>query len=132
MVGMPVGGPSQVSSPARRSRGRVLPIAKILNQYTCDTWRPLIGPCVAIPFAANKPCHMPTVHITSCHVSYGLPRVVRPTTSVHKTYGLYSQHPFFCLFVILNRMRYLSLPMSCLNPNELCWVRNDEAYTSPI
>jgi hypothetical protein len=53
----------------------------ILNQYTCDTWWPLIGPHVANPFAANKPCHMPTIQITACHMSYGLPRVVRPATS---------------------------------------------------
>ena len=70
-------------------------------------WWPLIGPHVAIPFIADKPCHLPTVKIATCHVSYGLPR-----QHPYGMYGLYSQHPFFCMFVILNRMQYLSLPTS--------------------
>jgi hypothetical protein len=125
---VPVGGPSQVSSPARRSRGRVLPNAKILNQYTCDTWWPLIGPRVAILFTANKPCHMPTIHITVCHMSYDLPHVVQPATSASVWYGLYSQHPFFLPVCHFEQNAISLAPDVRLNPNELCWVRNDEAY----
>jgi hypothetical protein len=118
-----VGGPSQVSSPARRSRGRVLPVAKILNQYICDMWQPLIGPHVAIPFVAKKPCHMPTVHITTCHVSYVLPR-----QHPYGLYGLYSQHPFFWHVCHFEHNVISLAPNVHLNPNELRWVRNDEAY----
>jgi hypothetical protein len=95
MVGVPVGWPFPSLFPCPEVAGSTPANNIILNQCICDTWWPLIGPRVTIPFAANMPHHMPTVHTTACHVSYGLPR--------QRLYGLYSQHPFFCLFVILNR-----------------------------
>jgi hypothetical protein len=82
---------------------------------------PLIGPRVTIPFATKhamcQQCsfiphcqHLPPAMcrtaLPPCHVSYD------PATSAYGLYGLYSQHIFFCLFVILNRTRYLSHPTS--------------------
>jgi hypothetical protein len=59
-----------------------------------------------------------------CHVSYGLPH-----HHPYRLYGLYSQHPFF-LPVCCFEQNVISLtPDVCLNPNKLCWVCNDEAYT---
>jgi hypothetical protein len=51
--------------------------------------------------STNKkfPRHFCTV-VRFCHVSL---------------YGLYSQHHFFCLFDFMNRLQYLSLPMSILD-----------------
>jgi hypothetical protein len=63
---------------------------------------------------------MPTVHTTACHVSYGLPR--------QRPYGLYSQHPFFLPVCHFEQNAISLAPDVRLNPNELCWVRNDEAY----
>jgi hypothetical protein len=56
IVGTPVGRPFPKLFPLpRRSRGRVLPTTKVLNHCPGDTWWPLIGPRVTIPFATNKP-----------------------------------------------------------------------------
>jgi hypothetical protein len=61
-----------------------------------------------------------------CHVSYVLPR-----QHPYGLYGLYSQHPFF-LPVCRFEQNAISLsPDVCLNPNELRWVHNNEAY-API
>ena len=58
------------------------------------------------------------------HVSYGLPR-----QQSYGLYGMYSQHPFF-LHVCHFEQNAISLtPDIHLNPNDLCWVRNDEAYS---
>ena len=97
---------------------------KDFNQQTGDTWWPLIGPRVAIPFATNKPRVIrQLVHTTAnhtCHVLYRLPR--------QQPYGLYSQHPFF-LPVCRFEQNAISLSSDVrLNPNELCWVRDDETY----
>jgi hypothetical protein len=75
-----------------------------------------ILPCVAMSFI-----HIFQLSTTQlCHVSYGLPR--------QQSYGLYSQHPFF-LPVCHFEQNMISLALDvCLNPNELCWVHNDEAY----
>jgi hypothetical protein len=68
--------------------------------------------------------HMPTVYHSA------LPRVVRTATSAAVQDGLYSQHPFFFLPVCHFEQNAISLaPDVRLNPNELRWVRNDEAYT---
>jgi hypothetical protein len=56
-----------------------------------------------------------------CHVSYGLPR--------QQPYGLYSQHPFFLLVCHFEQNAISLAPDVHLNPNELRWVCNDEAYT---
>jgi hypothetical protein len=118
-----VGDPSQVFSPAWRLRGQVLLNAQILNQYVCDTWRPLIGPCVAIPFTTNMTHHMPTIHKTSYHMSYCLP-CQRP----YGLYELYSHHPFVLPVCHFEQNAISLVPDVCLNPNKLCWVHNDEAY----
>ena len=47
--------------PAPEVTGSTPAKGKDFNQQTGDTWWPFIGPRVAIPFAANKPCHMPTI-----------------------------------------------------------------------
>jgi hypothetical protein len=55
-----------------------------------------------------------------CHVLYGLPR--------QHPYGLYSQHTIF-LHVCRFEQNAISISSDVrLNPNELCWVRDDEAY----
>jgi hypothetical protein len=80
-----------------RSRGRVRPVAKLLNQSTSDTWRPWIGPRANIPLATNM-THVQCSFVHICqlsttqpyHVSYGLPR-----QQPYRLYGLYSQRPFF-------------------------------------
>jgi hypothetical protein len=103
-------------------------LQQILNQYIGDTWRPLIGPRVTIPFTANKPRHMPTVHTTACHMSYNPVSYGLPRQHPYGLYGLYSQHPFF-LPVCRFEQNAISLsPDVRLNPNELRWVRDDEAY----
>jgi hypothetical protein len=61
----------------------------------------------------------PYLSTNECHVSYGpanpsLPHVVRTChVSIRTNYTECTVNiPFFCLFVILNRTRYLSLPTS--------------------
>jgi hypothetical protein len=61
--------------------------------------------------------------IWPCHVLYGLPR-----QHPYELYGLYSQHNFF-LFICHFEQNAISLSSDvCLNPNELCWVHDNEAY----
>jgi hypothetical protein len=57
------------------------------------------------------------------HVSYDLPRQ-RP----YGLYGLYSQHPYFLLVCHFEKNVISLSPDVNLNPNELRWVCNDEAY----
>jgi hypothetical protein len=58
-----------------------------------------------------------------CHVSYGL-----PCQQSYRLYELYSQHSLF-LPVCHFEQNVISLaPDVRLNPNELHWVCNDEAY----
>jgi hypothetical protein len=139
-----LGGPSQGSSPARRSQGRVLPTTKVLNHCLGDMWRPLIGPRVAILFATNKPrviCqlihttanqHLPRV-VRIYHVSYGpamcrttLSRVVQPC---HINICMDCIVSTFFLPICRFEQNAISLSSDVrLNPNELCWVRDEETY----
>jgi hypothetical protein len=123
MVGAPVGRPSQSSSPARRSRGRVLPTTQILTiaQVTRG------GPCLGHVSPIHSP---PRCHVSRNDSTVQLPTVrqLSPmalphhrTTLPHHRTTLPRQHPvlwtvqsanFFCLFDNLNRMRYLTHPTS--------------------
>ena len=60
-MGTSVGWPFPKLYPAPEVTWSTPTECKGFNQQIGDTWWPLIGPHVTIPFAANKPCHMPTV-----------------------------------------------------------------------
>jgi hypothetical protein len=106
-----LGGPSQISSPARRSRGRVLPTTQILTNARVTRGDPCLGHV--------SPIHSPP----RCHVSINdstiqLPPVCQlsPATSVYgpatSSYDpatsasvrtVQSAKFFFCMFDDLNR-----------------------------
>jgi hypothetical protein len=107
------------------------------NQCLGDTWWPLIGPRVAIPFATNKLrvicqlVHMTTNH--TYHVSYdpATCHTTLPRQHPYGLYGLYNHHTFFLLVCRFEQNATSLSSDVCLNPNELRWVHDDKAY-SPI
>jgi hypothetical protein len=86
----------------------------------------MIMPRVIIPFTANKPCHTPTVHMVSCHVFYG------PTTCCVVCHvSIRTDCTVSTFFFPVCRFEHNAISLSsdiCLNPNMLCWVRDDKAY----
>jgi hypothetical protein len=72
---------------------------------------------------ANSSTRLPT---NTCHMSYGPCHVLYGPATSTSVRTVQSTH-FFCLFVDLNRTISLSSDVH-LNPNKLCWVRDDEAY----
>jgi hypothetical protein len=118
-MGAPVGQPFPKLYPAPEVTRSTPAECKGFNQQIGDTWRPLIGPCVAIPFAANK-------HIT-CQLSNNcLPRQSTACHVIVRTDCIVNIH---FLPVCHFEQNAISLTLDvCLNPNELRWVFNDKAY----
>jgi hypothetical protein len=126
MHGHRLGGLSQRFTLPPEVTGSTPAECKGFNQQASDTWRPLIGPRVTFPFAANKTCHMPTV----CHISiWSATSSIRSATSSSVRTVRTAQSTSIFLPVCHFEQNAISLiPDVCLNPNELRWVHNNEAY----
>jgi hypothetical protein len=86
-------------------------------------WWPLTGPCVVAPFTAKH-----AKSLANCPNAI-LPCVVWPTMSASIRTIRTIQSATFFLPVCKFEQNSISLaPNVCLNPNELHWVCNDEAY----
>jgi hypothetical protein len=126
-MGASIGWPFPKRYPCPEVAGSIPSDYTSFNQCLGGMCRPLTGPRVAIPFTKNKPCfihqlvHMTTNTPAMCHTIFHI--------SISMDYTDCTVNTFFfpvCHF----EHNVISLSSNVyLNPNELRWVCDDEAYT---